>query len=414
MAGVLLSLDPWRASPDARRLYAGFLLGGLGRQIIVVAVPFQLYSATGSSLAVGLLGFAQFVPMVLASIIGGALCDVRDRRSILIAAQVGLLSTASLLLVNALRSEPLLWPLFVLTAINAMLQAIDNPARSSSLPNLIGRALLPQGVAMMQTLTNISKSTGPLIAGVMLAQSSLPATFAMTVVLFTSSTAMMSAMRAMPPTGGGRRIEWATIREGFDYVRRRPILRSNFVIDINAMVFGMPTALFPAFGLEVLGGDATTVGFLYAAPGIGALIAALFSGWIGRIRRQGRAVVVVVMAWGASLAAFGLSRTLVLAIVFLTFAGASDVLSAIFRVTILQLAVPDEMRGRLFGINVAVVAGGPRLGDLRAGALADLTSVPFSIVSGGLACIIGALVIARRNPAYAQHEWQNQVPERDG
>lgn len=414
MAGVLLSLDPWRASPDARRLYAGFLLGGLGRQIIVVAVPFQLYSATGSSLAVGLLGFAQFVPMVLASIIGGALCDVRDRRSILIAAQVGLLSTASLLLVNALRSEPLLWPLFVLTAINAMLQAIDNPARSSSLPNLIGRALLPQGVAMMQTLTNISKSTGPLIAGVMLAQSSLPATFAMTVVLFTSSTAMMSAMRAMPPTGGGRRIEWATIREGFDYVRRRPILRSNFVIDINAMVFGMPTALFPAFGLEVLGGDATTVGFLYAAPGIGALIAALFSGWIGRIRRQGRAVVVVVMAWGASLAAFGLSRTLVLAVVFLTFAGASDVLSAIFRVTILQLAVPDEMRGRLFGINVAVVAGGPRLGDLRAGALADLTSVPFSIVSGGLACIIGALVIARRNPAYAQHEWQNQVPERDG
>lgn len=413
VAGVLLSFAPWRASPDARRLYSGFLLGGLGRQIIVVAVPFQLYSATGSSLAVGLLGFMQFLPMVLASIIGGALCDVRDRRSILIAAQVGLLATAVLLLVNASRSEPLLWPLFVLTAINAMLQAIDNPARSSSLPNLIGRAILPEGVAMMQTLTNISKSMGPLIAGVMLARLSLPATFAMTVVLFTSSTTMMWAMRAMPPAGDRRRVEWATIREGLDYVRKRPILRSNFVIDLNAMAFGMPTALFPAFGIEVLGGDATTVGLLYAAPGIGALLAALSSGWIGRVRRQGRAVVLVVMSWGGALAAFGLSRTLLLAVAFLVMAGASDVLSAIFRVTILQLAVPDEMRGRLFGINVAVVAGGPRLGDLRAGALADLTSVPFSIVSGGIACILGALTIARRNPAYTEHEWQNKVPERD-
>jgi predicted MFS family arabinose efflux permease len=247
----------------------------------------------------------------------------------------------------------------------------------------------------------------------MLARLDLSATFAMSVVLFTSSTAMMWGMRAMPPTGDRRRVEWATIRQGFDYVLRRPILRSNFVIDLNAMVFGMPTALFPAFGIEVLGGDATTVGMLYAAPGIGALLAALFSGWIGRIRRQGRAVVMVVISWGAALTAFGLSRSLLLAVLMLTLAGASDVLSAIFRVTILQLAVPDEMRGRLFGINVAVVAGGPRLGDLRAGALADLTSVPFSIVSGGLACIVGALVIARRNPAYAQHEWQNQVPERE-
>lgn len=400
---LFLSLRPLQASPDARRLFGGFFISWFGRQMLVVAVPFQIYSVTRSSLMVGLLGLFQFVPLLLASLGGGAAADAWDRRRLLRAAQAGMLITAALLLGNSLLSAPLLWPLYVMTAINAALQAFDSPARAAALPRIIGRELLAEGVALFQTVGNLAKAGGPILAGAIIGFASLTAAYGAAVGAFVLSFLLVSTLSPIPAPDSPPRPGLRSIREGFTFVRGRPFLKANFGIDLNAMIFGMPSALFPAFALEVLpGGDATTVGLLYAAPGVGALIAALLSGWVRNVRRQGRAVVYAVIVWGAAIAGFGLSRNIPLALALLAVAGAADVLSAIFRVTILQLTVPDELRGRLFGMNVAVVAGGPRLGDLEAGLVASIAGPVFSVVSGGVACIVGALVIAKRVPEYTR------------
>jgi MFS family permease len=210
-------------------------------------------------------------------------------------------------------------------------------------------------------------------------------------------------MHPLPPEGGGTRAGLASIAEGLRFLRGRRVLVSTFVIDIDAMVFGMPSALFPALGTTVFGGGVQTVGLLYAAPGAGALVAALLSGWVGAVRRQGLAVVLAVLGWGVAIVAFGLTTWLPLALVLLAVAGAADVVSAVFRNTILQLSVPDAVRGRLSGVHIAVVAGGPRLGDAEAGAMAALTTPRISVVSGGLACIAGVLVLTRLVPEFARY-----------
>ena len=208
----------------------------------------------------------------------------------------------------------------------------------------------------------------------------------------------MIGIRPLPPEGGGTAAGWSSVKEGLRYLKGQRLIQSCFLIDLNAMIFGMPRALFPAIGTVVLGGDATTVGLLFAAPGVGAMLAAATAGWVGGVRRRGRVVVISVIVWGLAIAAFGLTTWLPLALGLLAVAGAADVISAVFRNTILQLTVPDELRGRLSAIHGAVVSGGPRLGDLEAGAVAAVTSPQFSVVSGGVLCVIGAFAIARFMP----------------
>ncbi|HEY7068671.1 MAG TPA: MFS transporter, partial [Acidimicrobiales bacterium] len=218
-------------------------------------------------------------------------------------------------------------------------------------------------------------------------------------------------MLPMVPAGGGTRASVFSVREGLRYLREQKAVQGAFLIDINAMVFGMPRALFPQLGTELYGGGAGTVGLLYAAPGIGALVGALTTGWVGHVRRPGRAVIAAVIVWGLAIAGFGLVTILPLGLAFLVVAGWADVLSAVFRGTILQLQVPDRLRGRLFAINIAVVTGGPRVGDAEAGAVAALTSAQFSVVSGGLACVLGVFAIARWRPQLAR--WRPPPAEDD-
>jgi MFS family permease len=215
---------------------------------------------------------------------------------------------------------------------------------------------------------------------------------------------MVALMRPQPPEGGGTRASLASIREGLRYLRGRRVLDSTFLIDLNAMVFGMPRALFPALGTGLFGGGEVTVGLLYSAPGAGALLGALFSGWVGRVRRQGLAVIIAVVGWGAAIALFGIARWLPLALVLLAVAGAADVVSAVFRNTILQLSVPDALRGRLSAVHIAVVTSGPRIGDVEAGAVAALTSPQFSVVSGGIACMVGVLAVHAWAPGLAHYQ----------
>jgi MFS family permease len=402
---AVVDVTPLRQVPGYRWLFAGMFFAQAGRQLTVVAVPWQVFELTGSTLAVGLLGLVQLVPLLVVSLVGGALADAVNRRRLLVVSQVVLAGTAAGLLWNSTMETPLIWPLFVLTAVNAGISAIDSPARQALVPGLVGRALLPSAMALNQTLTNVAKAALPAVGGILIAKAGLSFSYGLEVVLFLTSAALIYRVADPPVEGTLRSFGLSSILEGLRYLKGRKLIQGTLLIDLNAMVFGMPTALFPAIGTEVLGGDASTVGLLYAAPGIGALVGALTSGWVARVRRQGRAIVLAVVGWGLAMAVFGLTSSLTLALIMLAIAGTADVVSAIFRGTVFQLAAPDALRGRLSSIHMAVVAGGPRLGDLEAGVVAAVTSVRFSVVSGGLACVLGALAITRWAPEFAGYQY---------
>jgi MFS family permease len=278
------------------------------------------------------------------------------------------------------------------------------PTRAAVLPTLVRRESFPAAAALTQVVMQVGQVAGPALAGVIIARVGLAAAYWGDVATFGAAIVTILLMRPLPPEGGGTRAGLKSIAEGLRFLRGRRVLVGTFVIDLDAMVFGMPQALFPALGTTVFGGGATTVGLLYAAPGAGALVGALLTGWVAAVRRQGLAVIVAVLGWGVAIIAFGLVRSLPLALVLLALAGAADVVSAVFRNTILQLSVPDALRGRLSGVHIAVVTGGPRLGDVEAGAVAALTSPRFSVVSGGVACVIGALLLARLIPEFARYD----------
>jgi MFS family permease len=375
----------------------------------VVAVPFQSFELTGSTLVVGSLGFVQFLPLMIVSVLGGPLIDAVDRRKLLVLSQLLLAATAVGLGVNSMLPTPMVWPLFVFSGLNAGLSAIDGPARVAAVPSVLGRDLLVSGFALNQVLSQVATGLGPALAGLLIAKAGLSVTYITEAICFVLAAAVMAGVGPLVPEGGLVRAGLDSIKEGWRYLKSERLVQSLIVIDLNAMVFGMPRALFPAIGTEVLGGDASTVGFLFAAPGIGAFLAAIGSGWVSDIKWPGRAVVYSVLVWGVTIAAFGLSSSLVIGLILLTVAGGADVISAVFRNAILQLAVPDRMRGRMTSVYTAVVGGGPRLGDFEAGAVASLTSVRFSVVSGGVACTIGALLVAR----YMPQLWRYRYDEVD-
>ena len=411
---LLADLTPLRVSRDFRFLFAGSGVSYLGRQLTVVAVPFQVFTMTGSSLAVGMVGLATVVPLVTLSLAGGAIADAVDRRKLLLVTQMLSAATSAGLAVNAASSSPRLWPIYVLAALSAGLAGVDLPARSATIPRLVGRDLYPAAAALGQIQFQIGQVAGPALAGVIISQVSLAAAYWIDVASFAAAVAGIAMIAPQPPEGGGTRASLASIAEGLRYLKGRRLLMGTFLIDIDAMVFGMPRALFPALGTGFFGGGALTVGLLYAAPGAGALIGALLTGWVGRVRRQGRAVIVSVLVWGAAIAAFGLVPWLPLGLVMLALAGAADVISAVFRNTILQMSVPDALRGRLSSVHIAVVTGGPQLGDAEAGAVAALASPRFSVVSGGLACIVGVLVLLRLVPELARYDAEAQTRRSDG
>jgi MFS family permease len=408
---ILLDLTPLRRSRDYRALVAGLGVSVLGNQLTTVAVPFQVYAVTRSSLVVGLVSLAQLFPLIFGSLLGGSLVDAVDRRKILIVVEtIGALCSAAL----ALNADlgPQLWPLFLFPAVTAALSGIDSSARNAMLPGLVGMELLPASNAIFQSLFQTGAIVGPAVAGLLLAGAGVHLIYWIDAVSFLIAMSAVLTMSPQPVPAAGEpgpgqpaqpaRPGWRSTLEGLRFVRRSKPASGAYLIDVNAMVFGMPRALFPALAATVFGGGAATVGLLYAAPGAGALLGALTSGWVGRVRRQGRAVVVAVLIWGASIAAFGVAHWLPLALALLAVAGWADVLSAVFRNTIIQFAGPDGMRGRLMGVQMAVVAGGPRLGDLEAGAVATAFGDTVSVVSGGLACIAGALLIAWRLPGFTR------------
>jgi MFS family permease len=398
---LFVDLSPLRSSRDFRYVYCGQLVSFLGTQLTVVAVPYQIYRLTHSSLQVGLASLGQLVPLILGSLIGGSVADAHDRRKVLLVTEILLALSSVGLALNATVSHPAIWPLYLITALAAAFSGMHGPAYNAAIPQLIADEHLPAAYALWQVLLQVGAVAGPGLAGVLLASTGLAAVYWIDVGTFVISFLSVLAIRPLPPAGRSTRAGWGSIVEGLKYLKGRQVIQGVFLIDINAMVFGMPRALFPALGTKVFKGGARAVGLLYAAPGAGALAGAVTMGWVGRVRRQGRAVILAVMMWGLAIAAFGIVHWLPAALLLLAVAGWADVVSAVFRTTLLQRSIPDALRGRLSALQIAVVTGGPRLGDFEAGTVATAASVPFSIVSGGLACVAGPAVLARLMPDFA-------------
>ena len=410
---LLIDLTPLRRSRDLRCLVLGELISVLGTQLTTVAVPYQVYELTRSSLDVGLVSLTQLVPLIAGSVLGGSAVDAMDRRRLLIAAQVLMAGCSAGLAVNADLGTSL-WPLFVLPALAAGFSGADDAARSAIVPNLVRRAEVSTANAMFQALFQVGLVVGPAVAGLLLAGAGVRFVYWADVATFGASLVMVFLISPQRPAGSaGHRPGLRSIVEGLGFVRGRQAIQGAYLLDINAMVFGLPRALFPALAATVFGGGAQVLGFLYAAPGAGALVGALTTGWVGHVRRQGLAVIVAVITWGVAITCFGLVSWLPGALALLAVAGWADVISAVFRNTIIQLAVPDALRGRLSGLQIAVVTGGPRVGDLEAGAVAAAFGDTTSIVSGGLACIAGALILARLLPGFRRQQTQG-APDPSG
>jgi MFS family permease len=397
---IALDLTPLRVSRDFRLVWVGVFVSELGYQFTRVALYVQVFALTRSTAMVGLLGLAGLVGQIAGALTGASFIDAHDRRSILMWAQVLLAAFAAVLLVSSLSGRPPVAMLFVVNGGMWFVGAIEGPARSAMTPRLVGIDLVPSALTLYQVLWQTVQIVGPAVAGVLIAVTSPSWAYGVDLVTYAALFGAAVAMRPMPPEpDAGDAAGWTAVREGFGHVRRDRLLQSTFAIDLVAMIFGMPAALFPALALTQFHRGVGVVGLLFAAPAVGALLQALAGGWTGRVRRQGDVVIWAVIGWGAAIAAFGLAGPhLWWAFLFLALAGAADVVSAIFRSTILQVTVPDRLRGRLASIFMLVVAGGPKLGDLEAGLVASAFTPTVSVVSGGIACMVGAAVCAAIYP----------------
>ena len=434
VSGVLreLALDtrPMRYV-DFRRLWMGQGVSFVGFQITSVAVPLQVYELTKSSLWVGLLGVASLFPLVVFGLWGGAVADAIDRRVLLLISSLVAWAATWALLTQALlhaHSAPLL---LCITAVQSGAFAITGPTRGAIVPRLVPVELVPAANIMTSTVQNAGTIAGPLFAALIVSTIGFGAAYGTDAALFTMSlcaalrlppiprlhqriadevlddggTGSPAAEPTVPAPGPRPSVGLRSVVEGIVFISKRPILLMSFVVDLVAMGFAMPRALFPQVAIQRFGGIGSA-GWLYAAIAVGALIGALLSGWVGRVRRQGVALLAVIAGWGVFVALAGFASSLWLAVVLLAAAGACDLVGTVYRRTILQTYAPDRMRGRLQGVFTVVVAGGPRLGDLRAGIVAALFGVRASWVGGGLACVVAIVLIGFLVPSFRRY-----VPE---
>ena len=400
---ILVDTTPLRDSRDFRLLFTGQLVSMLGTQLTVVAIPYQVYSMTHSSLQVGAISLAQLIPFLAGALSGGPIGDAVDKRRIMVWTAAAMMLTSAAMAVNAAAPHPSLAVLYVVSSLAAGFMGFSNTARMASVPGMVERRHLAAAAAMMQVVFQVGVIVGPALSGILLGIG-LPLVYSLDAVSFVVALVTSALLASIPPAAGAGGLSlWQSTREGLRYLRTRQALQGVYLIDINAMVFGMPRALFPAMVSSVFGGGTVALGFLYAAPGVGALVGALTTGWVANLRRQGWAVIVAVSVWGAAIAVFGLVDVLWVGLCLLAVAGWADVISAVLRNTMLQSTVPERFRSRMSSIQMAVVQGGPRVGDMESGAVATVTSVEFSVISGGLACIVGAAVIGALMPAFRHY-----------
>ena len=423
MAKLLADITPLRESPAFRRLWLGSSVAAIGSQLTLVAVSLEVYRLTQQSLYVGLLSIFALVPLVVAGLFGGAVADAFDRRKVAIAASLVLwVSTAGLAL-QAWLGLGNVWILYFLVAVQSGAQGINAPARSAIIPLLVRKELLPAANALSMLTMGLSMTAGPLLAGILVATIGFGWTYTIDVLSFTFALWGLFKLPALPPSEKAGRPGLRSVVEGFRFLGTRPNVRMTFVIDLIAMICAQPRALMPAIAATMIGGGETTVGVLLASTAVGAFLAGLFSGPLGRVRRQGSAVVWAVAGWGFSIGAFGLvvvlaggsgrdgvTWWLLPAALCCLLAGVSDSVSAVFRTTILQSATPDHLRGRLQGVFIVVVAGGPRIGDMLAGGVTKALSEGWVLLLGGAVCIALVTLVSRKQKGFLRYDAHHPLP----
>jgi MFS family permease len=381
----------------------------MGNEITFVTIPFQVWDLTGSTLAVGLLGLCDLVPLLFMPVIGGMVADTFERRRMVLTANAILTGLSVVLIVNALRPEPALWVLYVVATLNSALWGLYSPAVRAWPARLVDKDLLPSAFALEAAYYNVDGLIGPAVAGVLIQLFEPAGAYLVDFGTFFVALLALSRMQPSPPADDSPPAGWRAIRDGLRFLKGKRVLQSTYTIDLNAMIFGMPLALFPAVA-DRLGIGPAGLGLLYAAPAAGSLLASVFSGSLKHVRRQGRAILVAVAVWGLAIVGFGLSTTVWLSLVMLAIAGAGDMVSGVFRTTIAQTVVSDEMRGRLEGMGLTVWTTGPALGNVEAGVVASILGVPFSIVSGGIACVLGVVGHAVGVPRFRDYDAADPRP----
>ncbi|MFD0416788.1 MFS transporter [Streptomyces sp. NPDC127108] len=413
-------MTPLRTSVDYRRLWVGNTISWVGQAMTSLAVSLQVYDITRSTFAVGLVGLFTLVPLVVFGLYGGAVADTVDRRKVGLYSAVGLCALSIALAGGALLDYQHVWFLYAVVALQAVCAALNAPARASMIPRLLPPEQLPAANALNSLTMTTGITLGPMLGGLLVGLWGYQSAYLIDAVAFTAALYAMWRLPAMRPgaegadgadgadegdegEGGGKR-QRASVMDGLRFLATRPNLRMTFFTDLCAMVLAHPRSLFPAVAVVWYGGDAKTAGLLAAAPAVGAMLGGVFSGWQGRVHRHGLMIVVSVAAWGTAIAVFGLTRNLWLGVFFLAVAGCSDMISMVFRNTMLQAATPDAMRGRLQGVFIVVVAGGPRLGDFLAGSVGQAVSPRVAIVGGGVACVLAVALLTARWRSFLRYD----------
>lgn len=431
-----VDLSPLRAHPVFARLFVGTAVSGIGFWVTSVAVGLFVFDITGDTFAVALVGGISLAPMIVAGLWGGMLADAFDRRRVLIfssiVAWVSILGIVALAVIDEFVGErPPIWPLYVLTTLNAVAATISNATRSSVTPRIVSDDMVSRANALNGIASGIQLAAGPALAGVLVAAIGFPLTFAVDAVLFTAGFLGIVGLPKLPPLTRTARPGWQSLKDGVRFLKTAPNIRMSFIVDIVAMSLGRPYVLLPAIGASVLGGGAVTVGVLTAATAIGTFLTGLFSGPVAHVRRYGVAIGRAIMLFGAFTALFGVAIALAATgwfgpvgeewdqvnlplLLFAAFAlvgtGAADEVSAIFRSTMLLTAAPDEMRGRVQGIFIVVVTGGPRVGDMVAGSLAVVTTLWWPPVAGGIAIIAIIAVLLRVQRTFRHYDARRPLP----
>ena len=397
-----VDVTPLRRHRDFRLLFIGRLVSFFGSMISSVAFPYQVYQLTHSVLLVGALGVLEFAAILAFAFVGGALADARDRRAMVLLSEAALMACSLALAGNAALAHPQVWLLFVVATAWGVLDALQRPSLDAMLPRLVEKNELAAAAALGSIRGTLGQILGPAIGGVLIAVFGLTFTYLVDVGTFLVGLACLGLMRAVPPPIDAERPSLRRVVEGLRYARSRQELIGTYLVDMTAMFFGMPMALFPAIAQEF--GGPQVLGLLYAAPAVGSFLFSATSGWTNQVHRHGMGVIVAATAWGVAIVGFGLSPSLGPALFFLGLAGAADMMSGVFRSVIWNQTIPDSLRGRLASIEMLSYTSGPALGNFEAGLVASIFNVRVSVVSGGVLCVIGCVLCAAALPLFRRYD----------
>jgi MFS family permease len=408
MKELLSDVTPLRRSPRFRKLFIGQCLTMVGSQVTQAAALWQVYAISRSSTAVGMVGLAALLPIIVFGVYGGAIADAVDRRKLIMITSTSSAAVSVVLVTQAVMHADSLAILYACVAVQAALSSIDLPTRRALLPRLVDAEDLPAANTLLLLVFTVGIVAGPLVASAAVSIG-YGVAYGVDVACFLVAITFIAGLPSVRPEGEGKKANTRAVVEGIRYLSSRPVLWMCYVLDLNSTVFAMPTALFPILAVQRFHGSPQMAGFLSSSLAVGALLGTAFGGWLPRVRRVGVAALASVLAWGIALGALGLATSLWPAMVLLACAGYADTVSAVLRSSILQRETSDDLRGRTSGVFTVVGAGGPRLGDVRAGLVSSAIGPAAAAVTGGVACILGALALAKLAPGFTRYRSTDQA-----